>query len=323
MGALYSTYCLARLDLDGKEIFTFGVDMDGRPCHEPHGDVAAKQAVFYDSMNWDNLLDLLIRAGLLYHDINEKLEIKHDRMLAFLALTALHDIMKNPALLPSVQQSHAPYEGFDAGCKIVDHDVALAYVMEHFPRLLPSFQQMGPGQRAPLLFSQGKMGFNNGWLVQGEAPPGALFSKFKRAIVHGGVSEPDISFYFVHWLTDLAGAEPYHARPWPGSEKFVTKFPLKVLMAFLDSFAFIDQLATKSEVEVMEDYLQQRWKGLGPPASQVSAESNVAAMRLALMAQGFEADVVAALQQLPEIERRLLSTELARTGCQQQFRGAP
>jgi len=141
--------------------------------------------------------------------------------------------------------------------------------------------------------------------------------------MNGGASEADISFYFVHWLTDLAGAEPYQARPWPGSEKFVSKFPMKVLMAFLESFTFVDQLAIKSEVQVMEDYLQQRWQGLGPPASFVSNGCQVAAMRLALMAQGFEADSVAALQKLSEAERKLLSAELARTGCQQQFRDAP
>ena len=127
---------------------------------------------------------------------------------------------------------------------------------------------------------------------------------------------------FVHWLTDLAGAEPYQARPWPGSEKFVARFPLKVLMAFLESFAFVHQLATKSEVEVTEDYLQERWKAIGPP-SFVSDECIVAAMRLALMAQGFEADADAALQSLPEAERQLLSIELARTACQQQFKEAP
>lgn len=30
-------------------------------------------------------------------------------------LTAIHDIMKNPHLLPTVDSAHAPYEGHDAG----------------------------------------------------------------------------------------------------------------------------------------------------------------------------------------------------------------
>jgi len=167
------------------------------------------------------------------------------------------------------------------------------------------------------------MGFNNGWLVQGEAPPGALFSSFKQVIVQGGASESDISFYFVHWLTDLAGAEPYHDKPWPGSEKFVTKFPLKVLMAFLDSFAFIDHLASKSEVEVMENYLQDRWSALGPPAASFPDGCALAAMRLALMAQGFEAEAISALKQLPLRERNVLAMEMAITGHKLQFREAP
>merc|ERR1712008_14302 len=75
-------------------------------------------------------------------------------------------------------------------------------------------------------------------------------------------------------------------------------------------------------VEVMEDYLQERWKELGPP-SFVSDTCIVAAMRLALMAQGFEAEAVAALQSLPDAERKLLSIELARTACRQQFKEAP
>ena len=57
---------------------------------------------------------------------------------------------------------------------------------------------------------------------QAEAPPIALFGTFKEVIATGGAAHADIAFYFVHWLTDLAGAEP---SPLAGSEKFVLKFP--------------------------------------------------------------------------------------------------
>jgi hypothetical protein len=43
-------------------------------------------------------------------------------------------------------------------------------------------------------------------------------------------------------------------------------------------------------------------------------------MRLSLMAQGFERDAISELQSLPEPERQTLITELARTGCREQFR---
>merc|ERR1719203_1857417 len=99
--------------------------------------------------------------------------------------------MKNTVLLPVVQPQHSPYENMDAGTVINDHDVALAYIMEYFPGLLPSFQGLEPRHRAPILFTQGKMGFNNGWFVQGEAPPGVLFSKFKKVIVQGRASEAE------------------------------------------------------------------------------------------------------------------------------------
>merc|ERR1712136_738479 len=196
-----------------------------------------------------------------------QLSLCHDRVVAMLVLTAIHDVMKNTALIPSVLPQHAPYQGYLAEEPINDHDMSLAYVLEFFPTLLPSYQCLEPGQRAPVLFTQGKMGFNNGWLVQGEAPPSILFSKFKQVITRGRASNVDISFYLVHWLTDLVGAEAYDGRPWPGAEKFTIQFPVRVLASFIDSFGFVDRLAVQSEVEVMEDYLSNRWeeRGLPPP----------------------------------------------------------
>ena len=156
-----------------------------------------------------------------------------------------------------------------------------------------------------------------------EAPPGLLFSRFKEAIVEGRASETDVSFYFVHWLTDLAGAEAFDMGPWPGSEKFTVKFPMKVLQAFLDSFGFIDHLATSSEVETMERYLKGRWAALGPPTKSIVRGGEVAAMRIALMAQGFEKEAITAFEELPAEKRDILLMELARTGTKMSFELAP
>ena len=83
--------------------------------------------------------------------------------------------------------------------------------------------------------------------MQAEAPPEALFSKFKAA-TYGGAADPaDIAFYFVHWLTDLAAAEP---TPLEGAEKFVLKFPRPVLGSFIRSFGVLHELAVKTETEV-------------------------------------------------------------------------
>ena len=65
-------------------------------------------------------------------------------------------------------------------------------------------------------------------VVQAEAPPGIL-SKFKELLESGGMSAADVAFYFVHWLTDLAGAE---GAPLAGAEKFVVKFPHVVLNSY-------------------------------------------------------------------------------------------
>lgn len=323
LGALYAVYSLLRLDMDGKEVFSFGIDEAGCPRREPVGDDAAKRQKFHQNMRWEDASELVKRAGILIQDDDGKVHVRKDRLSAMLALTAIHDIMKNTSLTPTVQARHAPYRGYASNEQIGDHDVALEYVLEHFPTVLPSFKALEPGQRVPILFTQGKMGFNNGWLVQGEAPPGALFARFKQVIMEGRASQSDINFYFLHWLTDLAGAEPFDDKPWPGAEKFTTKFPVAVLSAFLDSWGFVERLALGTEVEVMEDYLVSCWKKFGPPPFELPTQFEVAAMRLALMAQGFEKEIVAAFSSLNEKDREVLAEELSRTGRREQFQRAP
>ena len=72
---------------------------------------------------------------------------------------------------------------------------------------MPGFNELPAEQQAPVRFTQADLAFNHGWLVQAEAPPGILFSQFKKLIDSGNVVSADIAFYFAHWLTDLAGAE--------------------------------------------------------------------------------------------------------------------
>ena len=50
------------------------------------------------------------------------------------------------------------------------------------------------------------------------------------------VAPSDVAFYFVHWLTDLAGAEP---SPLGGAEKFVLKFPHAVRGRTLAQFSIL------------------------------------------------------------------------------------
>ena len=219
-----------------------------------------------------------------------KIVLRHDRVVAILVLAVIHDAMKNTAWLPRVHHQHAPYCGHGAGDCIHDRDIALAYVIERFPQLLPSFDCLEPGQRAPILFAQVKMGFNNSWLVHGEAPPRVLFSKFKQVIMRGRVSQVDINFYFVHWFTHITGAVVHRGRPWHGVEKCATESSIRVLRRFVDSFGFVDRLASDSEVHVMEDYLSNRWEAHGLPFLSAKNTSTIALQRLTLMAQGFERD---------------------------------
>jgi hypothetical protein len=110
--------------------------------------------------------------------------------MAMLSLTVVHDIMKHTVLLPTVAAEHAPYLGHDAYATIFDHDIALGYVLRHDVHALPCVGLLNDEQRRPIVFTQAKLGFNHGWLVQAEAPPGALFSQAKVALLHGSHRAP-------------------------------------------------------------------------------------------------------------------------------------
>ena len=190
-------------------------------------------------------------------------------------------------------------------------------MLEHHGACLPSFAALPAAQQRSVRFTQSKMGFNHGWLVQAEAPPGALFGKFKAAIATDGVAASDVAFYFVHWLTDLAGAVP---SPLEGSEKFVLKFPQPVLGSFISSFSVVNELANKTETQVFETYLEQIWGQVAETADlgpEPQGDDAIALMRLVVQAQmsDKQAALVAAFNQLMPEDRRVLCDEMARTGC--------
>ena len=91
-----------------------------------------------------------------------------------------------------VKEQHAPFLGFKAGDVINDHDVALAYVLNYHSEQLPSFEGLQAVDQRTVRFTQSKMNFNHGWLVQGEAPPSSLFARFKQVILSDGVSPSDV-----------------------------------------------------------------------------------------------------------------------------------
>lgn len=269
-----------------------------------------KRASFLKTMDWRLFEDLVKHAGC--EDCEERVE-------ALLCLTAFHDIMKITALLPTVQPEHAPYCGYDAGVHILDHDMALGYIMEYFPSLLPSYCGLSAEGQKAVLFTQSKMQFNHGWFVQAEAPPGAMLSGFKAALQEGAAPK-DMALYFLHWITDLAGAE---ATPLGGAEKFVLKFPHAVLSSFMWSIPYLRKLEMFNETKVVEIYLAARWNLLAPSMSMPSLEEgNIACMRLAIMAQS-DLRVVDAFKALDGEHRGCLAAELARTGCRgQRFAGS-
>merc|ERR1740138_1640285 len=201
------------------------------------------------------------------------------------------------------------FRGYKVGEVINDHDAALAYVLEYYPNVLPSFAALPREQQDSVKFTQSKMEYNMGRLVQAEAPPGALFRKLRRVVASGQASPQDLAFYFTHWFTDLAGAEPF---PQEGCEKFVLKFPKAVLNQFLLSFSIVQNISTGTECRVYEDYLVWRWDSHKPslgPAPQ--GKGAIAKMSLVTMAQGDSAAVLQALDRLPADDREVLIDEMS------------
>jgi len=259
-----------------------------------------KRRTFHESMEWDEFALLVELARCDGED--------RESVMALLSLTAFHDIMKIDELRPTVQRAHAPYGGYEADEPIVDHDVALSYVLEHYPELIPSFDALPPGARQTILFAHSKMNFNHGWFVQAEGPPCGMLSGL-RTVFAGKADPPHIAFYFLHWFTDLAGAD---GRPLAGAEKLVLKFPISVLMSFLWSVPFLHKLTHANETSVVEEYLLGRWfeeHPCPPPTGTVA----IALLRLSVMSQ-HPLVVVRMFWRLPRSYRALLATELARTG---------
>mmetsp|Transcript_8095 Transcript_8095/g.25191 ORF Transcript_8095/g.25191 Transcript_8095/m.25191 type:complete len:1020 (-) Transcript_8095:144-3203(-) len=341
-GALHAVYWLMRLDMDGKQGFVFGYDDEWRlqPVLEspsPKGFMYKrfnsmspdeKRVNFFHNFPWGECNKLFESAGLLLPSSHPGggHRVGQDRLRAMLVLTAIHDVMKNEALCPTVQKGHGTFRDYREGQRVLDHDVALDYVLAFFGTLLPSYAGLDAQSQRLLRFTQGKMGFNNGWLVQGESPPGALFNCFKQLIGSEGADTADVAFYFVHWVTDLAGAEP---TPLQGSEKFVLKFPCDVLASFFRSFPYVWELSQKHETEVLQDYLSSQWKANRLGTLPVGNEA-IALMRLALHVQGSAEQVRASFEALSAQDREILANEMARSGLPGQHfslgrprRGAP
>jgi len=325
IAALFAVYWLMRVSVRGHECFCFGLNEDWtgpmKPMLElddPSEEAAEfeKRQAFFEQADWETLTKLFKQAGLLTEDGHDP-----ERTLAMLVLMAIHDIMKVTALLPAVEEAVVDFSGYKVGDVVSDHDVALSYILEHHPSWLPSFHGLPTSQRESVKFTHSKLDYNMGWLVQAEAPPGALFRTFKNVVVSGHARSHDIAFYFVHWFVDLAGAEPY---PLEGCEKFVLKFPLKLLQMFLDSFSIVGTLSEDTtETQVFEKYIRWRWSSHEPSLGIVPVGAgSVALMRLVVMAQGDSRKIVKAFSQLSEEDREVLSTEMAITGLPgQQYSG--
>lgn len=169
MGALFAVFWCMRRKLGGAESFCFGVDDEWEPLNarskQPRRseEECSKRQSFFNEVQWERIDELLRDAGLLCDSFEGHDE---ERVLAMLVLTAIHDIMKIGAIVPQVQEAFAPYRGYKAGERIYDHDIALGYILDHHADALPSYAGLPKKQQESIRFTQCKMEYNMGWLVQ-------------------------------------------------------------------------------------------------------------------------------------------------------------
>lgn len=97
----------------------------------------------------------------------------------------------------------------------------------------------------------------------------------------------------------------------------------QVLRSFIASFGLLNELATRTETEVFETYLESAWAQVPWPSSfspHVEDLHAIALMRLVVQAQTYDRQVAVrqAFERLPADDRHTLGTEMARTGAHGQ-----
>lgn len=317
VGALFAVFWVMRLHLDGKQSFCYGLDSNWHPRQPSACDEEPKRTEFFQKAAWGAITKMVVDSGVLKVQPNGEFVVDEERTLALIVLMVFHDIMKLNPLLPTVESHVDDFFGYLSGEMVGDHDLALSYILTHHPFLLPSFAGLSPEQQSSILFAVCKMDYNMGWLVQAEAPPGALFRTMRGLCQNGQGAIENVALYLLHWFADLAGAEPC---PMEGCTKFVLKFPLRVLSQFLESFPVVQNIATQSETRVVEDYLKQCWEqhcpSLGPLLSGYGA---IAKMRLVLMSQGESLEILRHFEYLNLWDQHTLVEEMRCTGCADQM----
>jgi len=128
----------------------------------------------------------------------------------------------------------------------------------------------------------------------------------------------DIAFYFAHWVTDLAGAEPIPLR---GAVKFVLKFPQAVFTRLMGSMPEVQRLAASSPTQLVERFLKKEWAEMAELGGVPAGVEAIALMRLAVMSQTPKLALAVrdAFAELPTEQREMLATEMAMTGTAEPY----
>ena len=141
-----------------------------------------------------------------------------------------------------------------------------------------------------------------------------LFTAY-ATIKQDSVQRSDVNFYFFHWLTDLAGAEPTPLRG-SGSMFSVPHWP-----PLVHRFFPCRQARRPERDSHFEEFLVRTWEearnGLGPLPRGASA---IAKMRLITQVQHLplQQRTIAAFSELPPADQEVLGFEMGLTGCRDQ-----
>jgi len=245
-----------------------------------------------------------------------------ERMVTMIVLLAIDSLGEVEALQPIVQPEHDGWKGHEAGESVTQPQEALAYILECFPQSVQSYAQLSPTEQHTLCFVGCFAKINTGWLVQSEAPPGAVFGSLKEHIAATHASRHEVSLFLVASLARFA-----NSRPLRGLEVFYLRFPQHVLRKYIRSFRVSRLLAVRSATQVYERHLELCYgidvEGMPKFDERPSVTKRyckifpaIALMRLSLHVQSpsERAQLLEAYACLPPQARSVLEEEMSATG---------
>jgi len=279
--------------------------------------------MFHNKMEWPLCDHLSQFSGCASSESNSA---QSERKEVMMCVLLLWNLLRLPVLEPRVRAEHAPFkheachkkerfvidDGIESGALLQKPNLALAYLSTHYPDLFPCYEALKPQDKDLVLRILDQEDFQFVSFVQAEGTPGSLLRELKGSFIN----EAEVGMYLFFWVIEHASRESSFLQ---GASKFIERYPPHLFADILQAIPSLVQLPNRTETEVMEGYLMQKWNTTkGPQQTECFAKPEIlACRRLVLMAQDNQ-ELTMAFDMLLQVEKDVLQSELARTGLRGQ-----